>query len=101
MIRFVSRLPNGKLFVFTKNHERSALKHIQKRIEYWMPIETVDVEEMKKVINGIHVVIAESATPEEVGTIINEMKAFLIGAIDKMPKHERYLCKKEGDERKE
>lgn len=92
-------MENRRLY-FKKLGTQSALPHIQKRIEYRMPIEMIDVSDIERAINGLHVVIDKPVSPEEVGTMLNEIKRFLLDEIKKMPKHERYLCKKEEDEQK-
>ena len=82
---------DGKYIVLTEQREDSALPFIRKRIEYRMPIETIDVEEMLKVINYIRVKPNRDCTPEEVCQMVEQIKALLTEAVMKMKHHERYL----------
>lgn len=82
---------DGKYIVLTEQREDSALPFIRKRIEYRMPIETIDVEEMLKVINYIRVKPNRDCTPEEVCQMVEQIKALLTEAVMRMKHHERYL----------
>ena len=60
-----------------------------------MPIETIDVEEIRKVVDYIHVNVSRDCTKEEVSQLVESIKNLLYDAIDNIPHHERYLYKKD------
>ena len=80
----------GQFMEITENKEKNALPFIEKRIEYFLPIETVDVEEVKKLLRYINVKVNRDCTMEEVQMIVNQIRGFLADALDQLPKHERY-----------
>ena len=75
----------------------SAFPHIEKRLQYSIPIDTVDVEDVKKLIRYINVNVSRPCQPEEVRGLVEQIKAFLAESIDKMPHHERYLSERDCD----
>lgn len=82
---------DNRYMAFNELKEKSALPYIQNRIKHKMPIETVDVEDVKKAISGFNIRIEQSLTVDEVNALVLEIKRFLFGQIEKMSKHERYL----------
>lgn len=62
-----------------------------------MPIETIDVDEIRKVVDYIHVNVNRDCTKEEVTQLVGSIKNLLYDAIDNIPHHERYLYKKNED----
>ena len=87
---------DGKYMVVTEQRDDSALPFIHRRIAYHIPIETIDVEEMLKVINYIRVKPNRNCTPEEVCQMVEQIKALLTEAVMKMQHHERYMYEREG-----
>ena len=86
----------GKFMIITEQKEDSANPFILKRIAYHMPIETVDVEEVLKVIRFIRVKPNRDCTPDEVCQMVEQIKALMTEAVMKMKHHERYLYEQEG-----
>ena len=82
-------LPGDKYMEVTENKEKNALPFIEKRIEYFLPIETVDVEDVRNLLRYINVKVNRDCTKEEVQAIIGQIRAFLAEALDQLPKHER------------
>lgn len=84
-------LIGNRLLTVTEQTDRSALPYINKRIEYFMPIETIDVEEVLKVIQYIRVNPTRACSPEEVRQIVEQIKALLTDAVMNIEHHKRYL----------
>ena len=82
--------PGGKYIEITENKEKNALPYIEKRIEYLLPVETVDVEEVRKLLQYINVKVNRDCTKEEVQMIVGQIRAFLADALDQLPKYERH-----------
>lgn len=91
MKKYLYPLGNGKYMEVKDQKERSALPYIKKKIEYYMPVEMVDVEEIKKVISYIRVNVNRDCTAQEVNQLIGQIKGLLFEALDHMKKYERYL----------
>ena len=83
-------LPGDRYMEVTENKEKNALPFIEKRIEYFLPIETVDVEDVRNLLRYINVKVNRDCTKEEVQAIIGQIRAFLAEALDQLPKHERH-----------
>ena len=75
----------------------SALPYIQRRLQYSIGIDTVDVEDVKKLIRYINVNVSRPCQPEEVRGLVEQIKAFLTESVDNMPHHERYLSERDCD----
>lgn len=84
-------LPDGKYLIVTEQRDSSALPFIHRRIGYNMPIETIDVADVLKVIQYIRVNPNRACSPEEVRAMVEQIKALLTDAVMKMKHHERYL----------
>ncbi len=87
----------NRLLTVTEQTDKSALPYINKRIEYFMPIETIDVEEVLKVIQYIRVNPTRACSPEEVYQIVEQIKALLTDAIMNIEHHKRYLNRRGSD----
>ncbi len=90
-------LIGNRLLTVTDQTDRSALPYINKRIEYFLPIETIDVEEVLKVIQYIRVNPTRACSPEEVRQIVEQIKALLTDAVMNIEHHKRYLNKRGSD----
>lgn len=90
-------LIGNRLLTVTEQTDRSALPYINKRIEYFMPIETIDVEEVLKVIQYIRVNPTRACSPEEVRQIVEQIKALLTDAVMNIEHHKRYLNRRGSD----
>lgn len=90
-------LIGNRLLTVTEQTDRSALPYINKRIEYFLPIETIDVEEVLKVIQYIRVNPTRACSPEEVRQIVEQIKALLTDAVMNIEHHKRYLNRRGSD----
>ena len=87
----------GQFMEIIENKERDALPHIDKRFEYLLPVETVDVEDVRKLLQYINVKVNRDCSMQEVQMIVNQIRGFLADALEQLPKHERYMSEtKEG-----
>ena len=90
-------LIGNRLLTVTEQTDRSALPYINKRIEYFLPIETIDVEEVLKVIQYIRVNPTRACSPEEVRQIVEQINALLTDAVMNIEHHKRYLNRRGSD----
>ncbi len=84
----------NRIMTIRESKERDALPYINKRFEYYLPIETIDVEDVLKVIQYIRVNPNRSCSPEEVSQIVEQIKKLLTDAVLSMDHHKRYLNKR-------
>ena len=84
----------NRIITIRESKERDALPYINKRFEYYLPIETIDVEDVLKVIQYIRVNPNRSCSPEEVRQIVEQIKKLLTEAVLNMDHHKRYLNKR-------
>ena len=89
--RYLFPLMDGRFMEVKDKKVTCALPYIERRIEYYMPIDTIDVDEMLKVISFIRVNPSRDCSPQEVLQIVESIKGLLVDAIAHMPKHQRYL----------
>jgi len=94
--RFLFPWFDGKYIEIKDKKVTNALPYIERRIGYYMPIDTIDVEEMLKIISFVRVNPNRDCTPAEVVQIVESIKTLLVDAIAHMPKHQRYLSEKGG-----
>lgn len=87
-------LIGNRLLTVTEQTDRSALPYINRRFEYYLPIETIDVEEVLKVIQYIRVNPTRACSPEEVRQIVEQIKQLLTDAVMNIEHHKRYMNKK-------
>lgn len=92
--KYIFRYFEGKYLEVEERRIRNALPYIQDRIKYFMPIETIDVEEMLKVIRYVRVRPNRPCSPEEVTALVEQIKAMLTEAVNNMEHHERFLSDK-------
>lgn len=95
--KMVLPLMGNRLLTVTEQADKSALPYINKRIAYYIPIETIDVEEVLKVIRYIRVNPTRACSPEEVRQIVEQIKKLLTDAVMNIEHHERYLNKRGSD----
>ena len=86
-----------RLITIRESKDKSALPYINNRFQYDLPIETIDVEDVLKVIQYIRVNPNRSCSPEEVHAIVEQIKKLLTDAVMKMEHHKRYLNKRGTD----
>ena len=94
MPRYVDFLGrDGKMYRAEQQGEDCALPYIQKRIELFMPIEVVKIEDVKQVIEDLKVNYKRDVTVEEAQFILKLIKQRLIEQIELLDKH--YISKEE------
>ena len=93
MKRVVFKDFDGDLCEALVNRNDSALPIIQEKIERNMPVETVDVENVKKAVLSFNVNFQRSLTPDEAKTLVETLKGFILKEIDKADKY--YVSKSE------
>lgn len=94
MKRYLFPLPDGRFLEVYQNKITSAIPFIEKRLSYSIPVDCVDVDEVKKVISYIRVNVNRDCTADEVNGIVNSIKKLMLDALEAMPKHERYISGK-------
>ena len=72
-----------------RNQIDSGLPFIRRRLYHAMPLELIDVDEMSKVIDYIHVNVSRDCTPEEVKQLVEQIKNLLRDALDGIPHYIR------------
>lgn len=91
MKRYLIPLPNGKFLDVKRNVVDNALPYINRRLEYFLPIECVDKKEIQKVIGYIRVNVNRDCTKDEVNGLVASIKNLLLEALDNMPTYERHM----------
>lgn len=89
--KYLFPLANGKFLEVQQRKIQNAMPYIQEKIEYYLPIETVDVEDVRDVIRYIRVNVNRPCSAEEVNGLVKQIKALMLDALDHMEKHDRYL----------
>lgn len=80
---------NGKWEMVYQPKIQNALPYIEARIKYFMPVELIDVEEIQRVIDYVHVNVNRDCSPEEVHQLVEQIKNLFRDAVDNMPHYER------------
>lgn len=88
---------DGNKYELSQNRIDSALSYIQKRIEYYMPIDVIEAEKLKKTVEQIAIKCTENITPEEAMALVETIKRFVISEIDNAQHYEHYLYDRKGD----
>ena len=93
--KYLFPLIDGRYLEVEQRKIQNAMPLIEKRIQYYMPIETVDVEDVRDVIRYIRVNVNRPCSAEEVNGLVEQIKSLMLDALDHMDKHDRYLYQKE------
>ena len=72
----------GKEKILKQLGEDSALPYITRRIEYFMPRETIEADKIKATIASIAIDCQRDITPEEANKMVETIKEYLIQEID-------------------
>lgn len=80
---------DGKYLDVKRNQIDNALPYITSRIYRQMPLILVDIDEVNKVVDYIHVKVKRDCTPEEVAQLVEQIKRLMRDALDGMPHYER------------
>ena len=67
--------------------EDSALPYITRRIEYFMPKETVEADKLKAMVASIEIDCQRDITPEEANGLVKTIKDYIIDEIDRLDKY--------------
>lgn len=67
--------------------ENSALPYITRRIEYFMPKETVEADKLKAMVASIEIDCKRDITPEEANKLVTTIKDYIIDEIDRLDKY--------------
>lgn len=78
---------DGDWYEAVVNKEDSALEHIQKRIENFMPIEAIDAEKFKEKISTLNIVCQRDLTAKEANALVSVIKKYVLQEIDKADKY--------------
>lgn len=92
--RYLYPLFDGRFLEVHQNKITNALPYIQRRIEYYMPIETVSVDEVREVISYIRVNVNRPCSADEVNALVGQIKNLLNDALNHMQKYEHYMYDK-------
>lgn len=84
-IDFLGR--DGNFYRAEQRGENNALPYIQKRIEYLMPVEMVDIEKVKQIIQNLKVNYNRDITVDEAKFILQLIKQKLIEQIEQLNKY--------------
>ena len=80
---------DGKYLLIKQNRIDNALPYITRRIYKRMPLILVDIVEINRVVDYIHVKVNRDCTPEEVTQLVEQIKTLMRDALDGMPHYER------------
>lgn len=89
MKRYLLPYFDGQYLDVKQNKITSALPYISARIYHSMPLVLVDIDEIRRVVDYIHVKVSRDCTPEEVTQLIESVKTLMRDALDGMPHYER------------
>lgn len=102
MKKYLFPLADGRFLEVKQNKINNALPYVEKRLAYWLPIECVDKDEIKKVISYIRVNVNRDCTKDEVNGLVASIKNLLFEALDHMTTYERHMWDKyENDDMEE
>ena len=94
MKKYLFPLADGRFLEVKQNKIDNALPYVEKRLAYWLPIECVDKDEIKKVISYIRVNVNRDCTKDEVNGLVASIKNLLLEALDHMQTYERHMWDK-------
>ena len=92
--KMVYPLFGNRILTVTESKEKNALPYINKRFEYFIPIEAVKVEDVLAVIQYIRVNPTRACSPEEVYGIVEQIKHLLTEAVQNMDHYNIHLNKR-------
>lgn len=87
--RYLLPYIDGNYQSIKQNRIDSALPCIKARLRHAMPLELVDVEEIERVVDYIHVKVNRNCSPEEVAQLVEQIKTLMRDALDGMPHYTR------------
>jgi len=88
MKRYLFPLADGRFLEVKQNKIDNALPYIERRLEWFLPVECVEKDEIKKVINYIRVNVNRDCRKEEVNGLVAQIKQLLLDTLDHMTTYE-------------
>jgi len=88
MKRYLFPLADGRFLEVKQNKIDNALPYIERRLEWFLPVECVEKDEIKKVINYIRVNVNRDCRKEEVNGLVAQIKNLLLETLDHMTTYE-------------
>ena len=89
MKRYLLPYIDGKYLEVKQNKIDSALPYIRRRLFVNMPLVLIDVDEISRVIDYIHVKVSRDCSPEEVSQLVEQIKNLMRDAVDGIPHYVR------------
>ena len=90
-VDFIGR--DGQMYRAEQRGENSALPFIQKRMEYYMPKETVVLSEVEQIIKDFKINYYRNITPQESKEIFEIAKTKIIEKLEELNKY--YVSREE------
>lgn len=92
--KYLLKYFDGQFMTAEDQRIRSAIPFIERRLEYSMPIDTIDVPDVLALIDYIKVNPNRSCSAEEVRSIVEAVKSFLLEGIENMEHHQRFISER-------
>jgi len=88
MKRYLFPLADGRFLEVKQNKIDNALPYIERRLEYFLPVECVEKNEIIKVVHYIRVNVNRDCRKEEVNGLVAQIKNLLLETLDHMTTYE-------------
>ena len=88
MKKYLFPLADGRFLEVKQNKIDNALPYIERRLEYFLPVECVEKNEIIKVIHYIRVNVNRDCRKEEVNGLVEQIKQLLLDTLDHMTTYE-------------
>ena len=88
MKRYLFPLADGRFLEVKQSKIDNALPYIERRLEYFLPVECVEKNEIIKVIHYIRVNVNRDCRKEEVNGLVEQIKQLLLDTLDHMTTYE-------------
>ena len=88
MKRYLFPLADGRFLEVKQNKIDNALPYIERRLEYFLPVECEEKNEIIKVIHYIRVNVNRDCRKEEVNGLVEQIKQLLLDTLDHMTTYE-------------
>lgn len=88
MKKYLFPLADGRFLEVKQNKIDNALPYIERRLEYFLPVECVEKNEIIKVVHYIRVNVNRDCRKEEVNGLVEQIKQLLLDTLDHMTTYE-------------
>lgn len=88
MKKYLFPLADGRFLEVKQSKIDNALPYIERRLEYFLPVECVEKNEIIKVIHYIRVNVNRDCRKEEVNGLVEQIKKLLLDTLDHMTTYE-------------